>query len=368
MNKLQKSSQIELLRGFAILGVLMIHTSMHFRSSNQVDVLVLTNIVIDIVAHFAVPLFIFISGFTLFMNYPRPINMRNFYTKRCASTVPQYLLFSFLYMAPAIYKSGSLSVLEVLKKIIVFNASFHLWFFHILFSFYLLYPMIRKIYDYFAMRFQIKKLIIIAIVLQLSWAIGDIVLPRDFKIISIVLFATKFLGWIAYFILGMLACSHREILIKVINTNISRIVSTILVSVLTISIIWVDIYFGTKNVILKISNTALDLILFFAIIALLLLVSTKLDRMNSALKKSLLCIGNYSFGIYLVHIVHMVIFSKFIAPIMNINPSSWLFYLSLFFFMLSMSTVTVYVISALPFHHLVIGKVSRMILDTSQSK
>jgi surface polysaccharide O-acyltransferase-like enzyme len=270
-------------------------------------------------------------------------------------------------MALDIYKSSSPSILEVLKKVIVFNASSHLWFFHILFSFYLLYPMIRKVYDYFVIRSEIKKLIIIAIVLQLSWAIGDIVLPRDLKIISIALFATKFLGWIAYFILGMLACSCKEILIKAVNTNISRIVSTIIASVLIISIIWVDVYFGAKNVILRISGTALDLILFSAIIALLLLVSTKLDRTNSALKKALLCIGNYSFGIYLVHIVHMRLFNKFIAPMMNVNPSSWLFYLSLFFFMLGMSTITVDIISKLPFHHLVIGKVSRMILNTDRS-
>ena len=53
--------EIDYLRGFAILAVIIIHTSANFTEVEYLNNLVIINIFIDVFSHFAVPLFIFTS-------------------------------------------------------------------------------------------------------------------------------------------------------------------------------------------------------------------------------------------------------------------------------------------------------------------
>lgn len=66
--KNKRIGEVDYLRGFAVLAVIAIHTSSNSQILN-LNLLLIVNLIIDVFSHFAVPLFIFISGFVLSLNY-----------------------------------------------------------------------------------------------------------------------------------------------------------------------------------------------------------------------------------------------------------------------------------------------------------
>jgi len=84
-----KVDEIVYLRGFAILAVIMIHTA---------GVPTLTLLSLGTISHYAIPLFIFISGFVLSHRYTEKIDLQQYFFKRFISIMPQYLIFSFFYI------------------------------------------------------------------------------------------------------------------------------------------------------------------------------------------------------------------------------------------------------------------------------
>lgn len=61
--------ELEYIRGFAALAVIAVHISMNFTLIPVVGLPGLLNAFIYIVAHFAVPVFIFMSGWVLALRY-----------------------------------------------------------------------------------------------------------------------------------------------------------------------------------------------------------------------------------------------------------------------------------------------------------
>lgn len=365
MDAKKKDESMEILRGWAILGVLLVHTSMYFKYSKDNDILVLINIIIDIVAHVAVPLFIFISGFVLARNYSVPLNYGQFYKKRFNSVLTQYLLISCLYLFYfSIYKSEHLSLVSMIKSIITFDASFHLWFFKALFGLYLFYPVIRRIYEHFILRSHYMRLLFLAVSLQIIWTFADTLLSKNI-FVSMMLMGTTFLGWIVYFVIGMLAYSYKDTLLQLANKNSGKMLAFMLLILILVSVAWIDAYFGEKNQSLTFARLVLEPVLFVSMIAYLFAMSNTRYNSSSILKNLLLNLGNYAFGVYLIHVFYLHIFVNFIAPFLRIGMSSGSFYIALFLFMTILSVLTVSIIARIPFYHLLIGKLSRKSLITS---
>ena len=62
-------SEIVYLRAFAILAVISIHVSYYFTEMISINFLTLLYMSIDTFSHFAIPLFVCISGFVLYNKY-----------------------------------------------------------------------------------------------------------------------------------------------------------------------------------------------------------------------------------------------------------------------------------------------------------
>lgn len=62
-------SQIDNLRGIEIIAVLIIHTSMNFAKVSELNNIAMINLILDRLAHFAIPLFCSISGYVLSFRY-----------------------------------------------------------------------------------------------------------------------------------------------------------------------------------------------------------------------------------------------------------------------------------------------------------
>lgn len=97
-SKVRYFDEINILRAFAILAVISIHVSANFTKMDTINGLAALYMSIDVLSHFAVPLFIVISGFVLYNKYSDDIDIRRFYKKKtevCSSTI-----FHLFYILP----------------------------------------------------------------------------------------------------------------------------------------------------------------------------------------------------------------------------------------------------------------------------
>ena len=147
-------NELNITRALAILAVLLIH-------STSTPVTALSNeskfyplyVFLNIFPKFAVPVFIFLSGFVLFYNYiqkelTKELIIR-FYKKRVTQILIPYLFFSiFYYTAMQFYVTHdlvstwhALFSVEFLKKLLIGKAYTHLYYIFIIVQFYLIFPL-----------------------------------------------------------------------------------------------------------------------------------------------------------------------------------------------------------------------------------
>ena len=200
------------MRGFAILAVILIHTSAYYKYFDFVNGLAIGNILADTLAQMANPLFIVISGLVLSLNYRGQFSLKTFYNKRFMSIIPQYVFFSLFYLLLIFLVTGqAASILDIVVDLLTGNAYSHLWFFVLIIQFYLLYPLLLKVYDYAEKKISILALLGLCLVAQILWAILGLAtlsaLPGDSFLYTFInsLFARLFVLYIFYFMLGMYA-------------------------------------------------------------------------------------------------------------------------------------------------------------------
>lgn len=136
---------LDAMRLFAILGVVLIHTTTrtlertHYMLVNYLPTLFLNQI-----ARFAVPLFFMISGFVLEISSPPDLNYWNYIKKRFSKIVIPYIFWSLIYY----YFVYNQNTNDLIKVLLIGNASYQLYFIPALCIFYLVFPLIDKFYRY----------------------------------------------------------------------------------------------------------------------------------------------------------------------------------------------------------------------------
>ncbi len=139
---------INLLRGIAIIGVLLIHTTGPILSSvpdgQSPHLLVL---VLNQLSRFSVPAFLFISGYLYGRKYfAAPLDVKKFLTSRIHNILIPYLVWSAIYILMRILinkgEVNAISPLNVAQMLLRGAASGHLYFIPLIFQFYLLFPIL----------------------------------------------------------------------------------------------------------------------------------------------------------------------------------------------------------------------------------
>jgi len=349
--------EIQFLRGFGVLGVIAIHTTAYFTEIKNYNTLVLLNLWTDIFSQFAVPLFILISGFVLAKNYRNDFSLTKFYKKRIRSIIPQYLIFSVLYTifnnwVVMHYNPLSTNFSLLLNNILHFNASYHLWFFSIIIQFYILYPMIIKIYDFFRLIDRVELLIAALLVIQTIWMVG-------IHTVSFPFLKLNFISFLFYFGLGIYTCDHFDQLKKGLN----RLTPVYLITSLALTLgssffIIIGLTTGYRyNSIPPYFFMGAELIfpvLRISTFLLLYNLAASLVGKKSILSKVVYKVGDYSFGIYLIHIF----FNQYAIRILKNNTvdyNNWMFYPSVFVVTVVFSYLAIRLISYIPYSYYIIG-------------
>jgi peptidoglycan/LPS O-acetylase OafA/YrhL len=375
----EKIKEIEYLRGFAILAVVAIHTSMNFTKITNVNLLLVLNVIVDVFSHFAVPLFIFISGFVLSLNYKGTFSQKKFLRKRVKSVIPSYIIFSTLYLLLNVILSainGNLKIPSLM--IIIFNfvtasSYYHLWYFALIIQFYIFYPSIIKTYDKYANN-KIFYFIFLMLIIQELWLIiRDVIITYFdssthsysiyFNAISSTILSRVFFSHIFYFTIGIYVCRNYQYTLDKLFKAKRWILPTIIVFTGIISSFWIDgiAKYGSYERIPQsyfIVPHLLASVYFPFVFSILFIISlnfsiTKYKYSNYS--KIILLLGRYSFGIYLIHALFITVIVTLVFPQFGVDVNCLIFYPTLFILSILLSCFSVYFISHLPYSEILIG-------------
>lgn len=351
--------EINYLRGFAILSVISIHTSAYFIKMTSINLLTIFYIIVDVFSHFAVPAFMFISGFVLYNKYYKSFDYQKFYVKRLQFVIPQYLIISTFYIIVSYYNAKIIgkpiewNYLSMLYIYLTGEAFYHLWFFVLLIQIYILYPYILKIYGYFQSKHKLELFLIITFISSTVY--------NSFTDIPLLLGKiTLFNGYIFYFVFGMFTRNNYEILKSILFKRSGVFFSSIILFVGTFlsTMDYANSYFSYglfgSSSITKLSLNAISIIYFTVIIVIGLYLSIYLSNLSQL--KSIDRIGSYSFGIYLIHAIILYII-VFLLSKVNFDWNNLLFYPLTFFLTLILSLFSVKIIRLFPKSEYIIGKI-----------
>ena len=169
----ERVPELEMLRGIAILGVMMVHATSSAVVTVQNSLPRDAYIILNTFSLFCVPAFIFLSGFVLFYNYgDRPLTLsglRTFYAKRFLQLIVPYAFVSLGYeLVENALKHRSRDSAEMLRlfgeHLLTGKAYPHLYYVAITIQLYMLFPLLLLLFQ--KLRLPIRLAIPLGFVVQ----------------------------------------------------------------------------------------------------------------------------------------------------------------------------------------------------------
>lgn len=335
------------LRVLATICVLLIHTSMfvlnEFGKISVFDWWI--GNIYNSISRFAVPVFVMITGALLL---PQEIGIKSFLKKRLNKILLPFLFWSILYIAYEAFLLFSDGTVLTMKELLCFvyfklinGAAFHLWYIYMIIGIYLLIPILRK----WIKNATEKEILYFLLIWFITLFAENRVICKYFPNIDL----RYFTGFIGYLILGYYLLIKRFDKIKNIQF-LSLLMIFIGFAVTAIGTYIASIHLGSKNSLFGdylTPNVLLSSIGMFLFVKNVKHLQSKMTYINTILDK-------YTYGIYLSHMLILVLLSKF--TVWNILLEEPLIGIPLITLMcLTGSFIIVYVINKLPFGKYISG-------------
>ncbi|HAG00006.1 acyltransferase [Paenibacillus lactis] len=319
----ERLPELQLVRAFAIIGVLSVHSTSYAVSAMKESQYFFLYNFMNIFMKYGTPTFIFLSSLVLFYNYySQPMTRQRiggFYKKRLLYIIIPYTLFSIFYFGLLhflYYPDRSLAdtVESFFTKLVTGKAYTHLYFVFISIQFYVLFPLAWWLF---------KK------VPQLTkWAI-----PIGLAIQWAFVFLNKYywqvpnkgswaLTYIAYFMLGAFYGIYYPKLKAWLVVSRSNATPVRTVSWILLWLSWaacglghVYIYYTNRLYGTAYNSTLYELMwnahTYLGAIVLLQLASIVYRTFKGGLTPALERLGAVSFGIYLIHPFFLLVYRQF---------------------------------------------------------
>lgn len=301
--------ELDVLRGIAILAVIAIHVSTIQLDSGSFNIFI--TMFFNQATRFAVPIFLFISGFALTIT-DKPMNFYEFIKKRLKRIVPLYLVWCFIYMTLNIITSkDAISSIIIIKDVLTGAMYYHLYYVPLIIIFYCLFFLTKPI-------LKTKWFLIISLLVTItSQVLGN------YLNVSILTNPINPLNWLFYFSFGVYAVALYK------QTSLKVKISS---SLLTISSLFVLLLVTVETIIMQIAGmnfsqtiTAMrPSILILSILVIIL--AFNLSWKDTFLMKILNKLADNSYGIYLSHAAVLTVFQHGYSKVLNL-PKEGIFYL-----------------------------------------
>ncbi|MFW9946098.1 MAG: acyltransferase [Candidatus Odinarchaeota archaeon] len=339
---MENIKEFDILRGFAIIFVVIIHTFGLVYHYNEGIEYLLTYGIIFILAQSAVPIFLFISGYFLRLKYISQNSLKSIFKSRVKKIILPYLLFSIIYLLYNNWRFDlNTNFLEGIYQILTFSVEFHFWFLGLLIFFYIFFPLLNKCFE----KFGKVKLLVGSAILQLIWIVLEITIYKQFLFnpdMQVLIFFIKyaFISYFFYFFLGMYFVENYDQVIDRLDNKKSLYILILLL----IPSILLSYYYIMDLVYFKLITMPIS------ILAILIFYKISFNLKEKKIGNLFEIFGRYSYGIYLIH----PLITSLLGYIFEIGA---LFYLILFINVCVFSLSIIYLINLLPYSEILIGKV-----------
>lgn len=302
----------DILRAVAIIGVVSIHASSGYIESSNDNISLVRGmyLIFNKLTRFCVPLFFMISG-ALFLDCKKDISIKTMYSKYIRRIVVAFVLFSFCYALVGYFWGNGIekgSLHSAVSNFIV--GHYHMWFLFAIAGLYILTPILR--YITIDRKVTVYYLIIAGVVSSIAPAIMSFV-PSSMtqstnSILTDVSLALP--RWSFYYVLGYALHAYRP---KVSTAVLMTVCCSIAIIIIALGFMFVQ-----KEAYRYIcwDYTSPMIVCYSSCIFLLLQNSTL--KLTMAIKS----ISECSFGIYLVHVLFLIIFAN-ISVLEVINHVWW---------------------------------------------
>jgi surface polysaccharide O-acyltransferase-like enzyme len=361
--------ELEFLRAFAILAVVAVHVSMFFTSIPDVNLLAVLNAGIFVTAHFAVPIFIFVSGLVLATRYRGGYALFSYYSRRAWTIVPPYLLFTFLYLLIPVegmmHLAGTPAPDTALYALLLGTGAYHLWFFVLIIQLYLLYPLIFRVYERFEQGGGVLYLLLLLLFVQTVWNVSAHAVGAFAGTDWYTILIRAFPSHLFYFVLGIaVAVRFDSVSLQVRSLPRAFFVVPVVAGTLLLAGMWAWGMFAYGGF-YAVSPA------FFCIYRLIepfyyIPVGIALFRLAGHLQESggwwcgaCRSIGHHSYGIYLIHPFVLAAAATILASYAGLGWSDWITYPVVFVATVAASYGAVRALSRLPGSAVVVGEPRR---------
>jgi surface polysaccharide O-acyltransferase-like enzyme len=360
--------EIEYLRGFAALAVIAVHVSMFFTRIPEVSPIAIANAGVYVTTHFAVPIFVFISGCVLAIRYTGAYPLSVYYGRRAWTVLPPYLLFSSLYLAvpseETLHFAGTSAIATpeaLLHTLIMGTAAYHLWFFVLIAQIYLLYPLIIRGYRRFEEGGAVLFLLFALLIIQILWNVSAHALGAIEGVIWYSALIRMFPSHLFYFVAGMYAAGH---LGRVKSAVGSLPWAAIIVPVLAGSLLlagmwgWALVQYGSFSAAspgIFCVYRIIEPFYYITVGIALFRIAGALQETDGWLSGACRRLGEHSFGIYLIHPLILAAAATALFTLTGLGWADWITYPVLFFVTVVASYWAVRLLHCLPGSTVAVG-------------
>jgi surface polysaccharide O-acyltransferase-like enzyme len=292
---------IENLRASATLGVICLHITIAAFSQNP-DPLSFNwwfDNSIETVSRCCVPVFLMISGALLFTG---EYSLSTFLKNRVVRIIPPLLFWSFIYLAANLlfryYSSQTISLTETRSLLltgITQGVSFHFWYVYLIIGLYLFIPVIGK-WSYHATD---KELIYFLLI----WMCTIVISPSQLAPYRPIIDLSNFAGYTGFLVMGYYLAQREDQKIKPLYFWLLAISGFLITALGTFYL------YDERNGLSQLFYAYLTpnvVVLSAGVFAL----SRKITINNAILIKVRTLLCEYSFGIYLIHMLILSLLYK----------------------------------------------------------
>ena len=281
----KRNPRVQVLRGIAIIAVVLIHTCP--TGIEQVFVRPFLN--------FAVAIFLFLSGYLTDISR---INTKVFYKKRITRVLVPYFIWSVIYTTLGMIGRGDFDIWKYLQNILLGGGAATMYYIPVYIQFVLLTPVMGRL---------LRKRM---------WWVGLLISPISYIYIYLVLFRiipgddivaslwhVCCLGWFTFYYFGLFLGNK----FKKRRLNLNRLIELYVITILLQMVEgygWYMLGSTSGGTQLKLSS------LFSSLVFIMISYYYVNNERYRKCSRLLIVIGDYSFGIYLAHLMILEIISR----------------------------------------------------------